>query len=445
MDPATRPEEAAMASALVEWRRKAANILLAANVAVPLPLVVLFLLGQGPATSPLIKSIGLTAYVGMAIMALSRRVEHTKRLCAYFVAGYVVIALSDLVSPRGPYAQIGLVANPIFALVLSGSAAARGTILASAAILVSAPFLRVLPGVARVLAIDPAQAGPQDLLWFHAAGVAALLAVLMILLNRFHGFLLDRLAALEREAAERSAAQHKVEQEMRERQRLEREIAEVGERERRRLGRELHDGVSQQVTAALLRCQALERRVERGGSVSGADFAPLTALLAETVDDAHNVALGLCPLEPDPEALAPALRMLTRRIEEMTGVRCEFRAAGDVRVADTTMAQHLYRIAQEALSNAARHAHASRIGVELCGSDRELTLQVQDNGTGLPDSPTGGMGLRTMSYRAQILEGELTVAPAPGGGIRVACRVPRPAGAPGAKHEEGEQRWIPAT
>jgi signal transduction histidine kinase len=278
------------------------------------------------------------------------------------------------------------------------------------------------------------------------AALAAFLAALIVLLGRFHRFMLDALAAQEREAVERSAAQRKVESEMRERERLEREIAGIGDEERRRLGRELHDGVCQQVTAALLRCQALERRLERGGTLSGKDFETPSTLLAESIDEAHNVARGLCPLEPDPEALAPALRALAKRIQEISAVRCEFLATGDVRVPDPAMAQHLYRIAQEALSNAVRHAHANRITVELRGSDGELTLQVEDDGVGLPAAlPAGGMGLRTMAYRAQVLDGHLTVAPALGGGTRVTCRVPYSVGPPAATNRSGDMRWIPAT
>ena len=332
----------------------------------------------------------------------------------------------------------------MFVLVLLGAPAARIAVLACAIVLVSSPFLRALPGVARVLAIDPAQAaGPPGVVWMQTAVQAAYLAALMILLSRFHRFLLDALAAREREALQRLAAQRKIEQEMRERQRLEREIAGIGDGERRRLGQELHDGACQQLTAALLRCQALERRLERGGTLSGTDFETLSTLLAESIDEAHNVARGLCPLEPDPEALAPALRALTKRIREMSAVRCEFLAAGDVRVPDPAIAQHLYRIAQEALSNAVRHAGASKIIVELRGSAGELTLQVEDDGAGLPpELPVGGMGLRTMSYRAQILGGELTVAPAPGGGTRVTCRAPHSAGGLTARHDSGEKRWI---
>jgi signal transduction histidine kinase len=122
-------------------------------------------------------------------------------------------------------------------------------------------------------------------------------------------------------------------------------------------------------------------------------------------------------------------------MEELAAVRCEYRTAGDVRVADPEVAQHLYRIAQEALSNAARHAQASRIRVEFRGTDSELTLQVEDDGVGLPAaSPAGGMGLRTMRYRAQIMNGELTIGPGPGGGTRVTCGVQHSVEALGAGH-----------
>ncbi|HEX8925999.1 MAG TPA: sensor histidine kinase, partial [Terriglobales bacterium] len=281
------------------------------------------------------------------------------------------------------------------------------------------PILRLIPSIVHALGIDVSQVtDPFGLMWFRIAVKTACLLGLMVLLTRFHRFLLDTLK-------QRIAAQDKMQDEMNERHRLIREIAKVSDSERQRLGQELHDGVCQQVTAALLRCQALERRLERGGDLSGADFGPLSSLLSETIDDAHNVASGLCPLEPHPEALAPALRMLTVRMQEIAGVRCEFKAIGDVRVFDPEAAQHLYRIAQEALSNAVRHANPRRIAVELRGSDGALVLQIEDDGTGMPTPrPVNGMGLHTMSYRAQIMSGELTVAPAPGSGTRVSCRVP---------------------
>jgi signal transduction histidine kinase len=229
---------------------------------------------------------------------------------------------------------------------------------------------------------------------------------------------------------------------MRERQRLERGLAAIGDEERRRLGHELHDGVCQQITAALLRCQALQRAVSRGAPVSAEEFGPLTALLTETIDDAHDVALGLYPLAEDPGALAPALRALARRTGEMSGIRCDCLEQGDVRVFDRVVAQHLYRIGQEAMSNAARHSQASRITVALEAANGELTLRVEDNGVGLPlDRRATGMGLRSMGYRASLISGTLAVVSGPGGGTRVTCRVPRPLAAP---ESTGAKSWIPA-
>ncbi len=440
MEPELGAEGGAVEAELSAWRRKAAGILLAASAVVHLPVFVAMAAGFGPTAGPLVRAIAVVVYLIIVAAALLRRVELRTRLLASAFAVYLAIAVTNLALPHGPYAQVGLVTVPVFVLVLLGAPAARNSILASAIILVSAPLLQVQPRVAQILAIDPAEAqDPLGVVWVRAAGMTAFLVVLMVLLDRFHRFLLVALAAQCRTTAER-------EREMRERQRLEREIAAIGDGERRRLGQELHDGVCQQVTAALLRCQALERRAERGGTLSGAELAPLSSLLAESIDEAHNVALGLCPLEPDPDALSPALRALTKRIQEMGAVRCEYLVSGDLRVPDPAMAQHLYRIAQEALSNAARHAHAGRIALELRGSDSELLLQVEDDGAGLPaELPAGGLGLRTMAYRARILEGELTVAPAPGGGTRIACRVPRSAGPPAKLHPSGEERWIPAT
>jgi two-component system CheB/CheR fusion protein len=232
---------------------------------------------------------------------------------------------------------------------------------------------------------------------------------------------------------------------MRERQRLEREIAAIADEERRRLGHELHDGVCQQLTAALLRCQALELSARQGAALADAEFEPLQRLLTETIDDAHDVARGLCPLAPDPGALGAALRALTGRIGQMAGVRCEFVAKGDVRVAEPTTAHHLYRLAQEALSNAARHAKATRITVELRGGDGELAMQVEDDGAGLPPAGgAGGMGLRTMGYRARLVGGDLKVTSSPGKGTCVVCRVPRtlPPLAAGPE-ESGGGPWIP--
>ncbi len=405
--------------ALIKWRRKAADILLAASAAAFLPSIILFLLGYGPIPSLMVRSVALVIYLVMIGAALFRRIEYRRRLFAYFVAAYAIVACANL-AHRGSVAEVGLVATPILVLVLCGSAAARIAILTSFTILLSTPFLRNLPSVARALGIGSTQADPPDLVWFHAVVIAGFLVTLMILLDRFHQFLLNALAA-ERRVSER------LENEIQERRQLERDVARIGDEERRHLGSEVHDGVCQQLTGALLRCQAMELRLDQGASPSSAELRALSSLLGDSINEARAVAQGLCPLEPSPEALAPALRGLARRTHTLSGVPCEFIVAGDVRVEDPAIAQHLYRIAQEALSNAVRHAQASRIAVELRGSEDGLVLRVEDNGVGSAGAvPSSGMGLRTMSYRARILEGEFKIEAGPGGGTLISCRVPRP-------------------
>ncbi len=412
----------AIDAALAAWRRKAANVLLIASAAGHLLPVILLAAGYTAPVRPWFKATGLLCYLIMVASAVLPRVDWRIRLGAYFVAAYIVVALASISPIQGPYASVGLVAQPILALVICGPIAARVAVAASAVILVAAPFVSSLPGVAGAIvvgAVPPAV--PLAVVWFRTVGVGAFLAVLIVLLDRFHRFLLDTLAAQYEAKAD-------LRREGLERHRLEREVAAIGDEERRRLGRNLHDGVCQELTAALLRWQTLQRSLREGGTASAEESDRLTSLLTGAIDEAHNIAVGLCPVEPEPDALAPALRALAGRTQETAGVHCEFLATGDVGVPDSEMAQHLYRIAQEALSNAMRHAHARRIAVELRGTNGELALQVDDDGVGLPPDRRGdGMGLRTMEYRAQILGGRLTIAPAPGGGTRVACSVPRPA------------------
>jgi signal transduction histidine kinase len=428
---------AAADPSLAAWRRDAADIVLAATTLVHLPAVLLFMLGYGLPTTLTTNALIATGYAVMTLSAFARGWGYRVRLMAFFVAAYGVVAIANLVSFSGTYSRIGLVIHPILVLVLCGSAWARLAIAASIAILVAAPFVRLMPGVAETLLADPSDASwPTGRFWQQAAALTAFLVTAMVLLDRFHRFLLATLDA-------QRAAVVQSEHEMRERQRLERGIAAIGDEERRRLGRELHDGVCQQITAALLRCQALQRAVSRGTPLSAEEFGPLTALLTETIDDAHNVALGLYPLGTDPGALAPALRVLARRTEEMSGIRCQYVERGDVRVSDAVVAQHLYRIGQEALSNAARHSQASRITVGLEAGDGGLTLHVEDNGVGLPPDRRGvRMGLQSMDYRARLISGTLAVASAPGGGTRVTCRVPRPPAAPAAPGSTGVESWI---
>jgi signal transduction histidine kinase len=421
---------------LRQWRRRAADIVIAAGVVLHLPGVILFFSGYSPtdgwpATTTLLTSYGLTVAV-----ALLRHIDHEIRTWVLLGSLWLFTVVGVVVIPQGPYVRALPIVAPVLAIVLIGVGAARIATVISLGVLLFGPFLRLVPGLPGLLGAGEHAHLPLKVISLQGVALTAQMLVLMTLLEAFYRFLLESLAAERRATAERIAAQRRLETEIEQRRRLEHEIARVSDEERRRLGHDVHDGVCQQLTAGLLRCQALELRLERGAPPSFEELGALSCLLGEAIHEARAVAEGLCPIGPAPDALAPALRDLARRAQRMSGVSCEFHAEGDVLLRNAATAQHLYRIAQEALSNAVRHARASRITVDLQGSDEGLHLRVQDNGVGLPgDLRPGGMGLRNMAFRAEVLEGELTVEAAAGGGACVSCRVPRAACFPPGDHQ----------
>jgi signal transduction histidine kinase len=428
--PQLASADAAVEAALMAWRRRLIDILLAVIALVQAPLLILCLLGRAMPFTPA-ASFGLTvAWVLVVVAALLRRASVRTRTWLYCCAAYLTIIIVSLAQPRGPFAQIGVVTIPVVLLVLAGARFGRAAALANVVILFASPSVRHLPAVASLLVHPSVRAAP-DLKWIQIAGCATILITQVVLLDRYQQFLLRTLAG-------RSIAIRQLEHEIRQRRDLEHEVAAIADNERRRLGRDLHDGVCQQITGAFLRCQALERRQARGESADSGDFGALSSLLADALEEARNVALGLCPLDSDPSALAHALRELAARVQSSSSVLCEFHASGNVETPDLDAAQHLYRIAQEAVNNAVRHARAGRIRVELCDSGDFLLLLIEDDGVGLPDPvPSRGMGLRTMASRARLLDGELTIGPAAGAGLRITCRAPRDRAAwAGPKHRK---------
>jgi len=219
-----------------------------------------------------------------------------------------------------------------------------------------------------------------------------------------------------------------------EQRRLEREIIEMSTRQQQEIGREIHDGLGQELTALLMLASGLERKLSRpDGGLGPEDFAKITQYLKRALDTARSLSKGLAPADIATEGLPAALQDLADRMQAATGLDIDFSSAGDVRVDDSNRAAHLFRIAQEALSNAVRHADATRLELGLEATDDGLLLSIRDNGKGLPEDAerNGRLGLHLMRYRASILGGECSIAAHPGGGTLVRCEVPmRAAGSP---------------
>jgi PAS domain S-box-containing protein len=204
---------------------------------------------------------------------------------------------------------------------------------------------------------------------------------------------------------------------------LEKQILEVSERERRRIGHDLHDGLGQHLAGIELMIEALERKLLLP------DNAALASQISNHVRDAIRqtkaLAKGLSPVEMSADGLMSALAELARTVQEIFRVQVEFVAAESILIPDNSMATHLFRIAQEAVSNAVKHARATSVTIRLELLEQTLVLTICDDGTGFDPSPHfDGMGLRIMSYRAGVMGGTLNIQSESGKGTTVCCTIP---------------------
>jgi PAS domain S-box-containing protein len=210
---------------------------------------------------------------------------------------------------------------------------------------------------------------------------------------------------------------------------LERQIIEVADREKERLGRELHDGLCQTLAGIAALSKTLSRSLAATSDFDGsAAAARIASLLSEAIGEARNLSRGLGPSALRGGDLAVALEGLALNVVQLFRVSCTFESESPVPTVGQDVASHLFRIAQEAVSNAMAHGRANRIEISLSGTDGRGSLRVRDNGVGLPDAAPqgGGIGLHTMAYRARLIGGSLDVRRLARGGTAVSCVFPLP-------------------
>lgn len=222
-------------------------------------------------------------------------------------------------------------------------------------------------------------------------------------------------------------AVHVILRDIAERKALERQVIEISSAEQERIGRDIHDGIGQQLTGLGMSAGSIERRLASAGHPAEAEaVAGLRRHLQAALEEARRLARGLSPVEIDPEGLADALAELAESCRSATSVECHYEGKPAVPVEDRSVALHLYRIAQEAVNNAARHAEAEHIALHLDSEPEGLVLTVRDDGKGIDPNQENHsrLGLQIMRYRAGIIGGRLSIGPAEGGGTRVRCVVP---------------------
>ena len=152
----------------------------------------------------------------------------------------------------------------------------------------------------------------------------------------------------------------------------------------------------------------------------------ISSLIKEADEYARTLARGLVPVEFDEKGLEAALERLKQNAEKLFDIMFSLEVHGNVDFDDATKAIHLYRIAQEAVSNAVKHGSASKVSVHLASTDTQIRLRVADNGTGFPENwdSEGGLGVRIMQFRAQLIGGNFEISDVPDKGATITCTVP---------------------
>lgn len=212
---------------------------------------------------------------------------------------------------------------------------------------------------------------------------------------------------------------------------LQKEIVDVAMLEQRRIGQELHDGAQQELTGLGLLALNLAEALSRSGSQSASQTA---ARIARGIEQCNQrmraLARGMVPVPVHREGLMTALAELARQTTEIHRLPCSFECPAPVELDNDNEATHLYRIAQEAVTNATRHAKASAIWIRLEQVEGRLILEVQDNGIGMSAAlqPGKGVGLRLMEHRCAMIGGVFAIDPRPDGGTCIVCSVARTRG-----------------
>ncbi len=210
--------------------------------------------------------------------------------------------------------------------------------------------------------------------------------------------------------------------------RLEREVIASSERERTRIGHDLHDGLAQLLIGVKLLLEALTEKLGADDSRHRTDAERAAALVTRAIAQTGELAQGLSPIRKGGR-LYDALEHLARESQQLFGIPCEVRCTcSEPPAPSNDIATHLYRIAQEAITNAVKHGKAANIEIACARVQQQLVLTIGDDGCGLDCTAgeSGGMGMHIMRYRARSIGGELSVAARDGGGTLVKCVCPWP-------------------
>ena len=202
--------------------------------------------------------------------------------------------------------------------------------------------------------------------------------------------------------------------------RLEKEIMDISERERQKIGQELHDDLGPHLIGIEVMTKVLKQKLEKQSLEESESAEKIRDLIKEAANKTRKLARGLSPVTLVSEGLESALNELAVNMEEIFGISCIFNCKEEVTVRDNSIATNLFYIAQEAVHNAVRHGAADVVNMELSIDNGRIILVIKDNGPGIPEKPDSkGMGLRIMGYRTKMIGGSLELGSDLNGGAKV--------------------------
>lgn len=231
---------------------------------------------------------------------------------------------------------------------------------------------------------------------------------------------------VEQRTADLRAANFKLENVIEERKRLENELLEIAENERRSIGFDLHDDLGQKLTGVSLMLKGLEQRLAADQHTCVAEARKIQTLVDEVIHHTHDLAHQFSSLDVTGDDLTSVLRGLAGNVKKLFGISCSLSIKGGLPELPPNTAAQLYKIAQEAVSNAIKHGKATQVVISLTRHNNQLVITVKNDGLPFsqPAHAKNRMGLRIMNYRASTIGATLDIKPLDKSGTLVSCVLP---------------------
>jgi PAS domain S-box-containing protein len=217
-----------------------------------------------------------------------------------------------------------------------------------------------------------------------------------------------------------------TERDITERRRMEKEFLEITERERELIGQEIHDGMGQVLTGIAVMSKGLALNLKGKLSEEMENALTISKLASKAIAQTRDIAKMLCPVDIETGGLVSALTKLASTTETIMGVKCRFQCGKSVSVKDLVEAKQIYRIVQEAATNAVRHGKAKNINIKLRSTKKGMVLSIENDGMNFPavSGNKRGFGLRIMQYRVDLIGGSLDIRKGDKEGTVVTCVFP---------------------